>query len=113
DQVVRQLVGVAADHRPQRLAGDVLHDDPALAPAVHAQVVQVNEVGVLEVEAQFDAAQFDVRLAAQEFERDLLAAVADGEVDLAEAAAADAALQREPVQGPRSGTVSEAHGNTN
>ena len=51
---------------------------------VGAEVVEVDEVGVLEVEALGDAAQFGVGVAAEELERDFLAAVADGEVDLAE-----------------------------
>ena len=93
----------------ERLAGDVLHDDPVIALVVGAQVVQVDEVGVLEVQALGDAAQLDLRVAAHQLEGDFLAAVADGEVDLAEAAPADAALERETVQGSLSGTVDELH----
>ena len=45
------------------------------------------------------------RLLADALEGDFLAAVADGEVDLAEAAAADAALDGVAVQGLLSGGV--------
>ena len=79
-----------------------------IALGVGAQVVEADEVGVLEVEALGDAAQLDVAVAAHQLEGDFLAAVADGEVDLAEAAAADAALERVAVQGPLSGTVGES-----
>ena len=49
---------------------------------------------MLEVEALADAAEFDVEVAADQLQRDFLAGVADGEVDFAEAALADAALDR-------------------
>ena len=73
------------------------------------QVVEVDQVGVLEVQALGHAAQLDLGVAADQLEGHFLAAVADGEVDLAEAAAADAALERVAVQGPLSGTVGELH----
>ncbi len=61
---------------------------------------RLTRLRVLEVEALADAAQLDVEVAADQLEGDFLAAVADGVVDLAEAAAADAALDRVAVQGP-------------
>ena len=63
---------------------------------------------MLEVDALGHAAQLDVVLAAHQLEGHFLAAVADGEIDLAEAAAADAALDREAIQGPLAGTVGES-----
>ena len=49
---------------------------------------------MLEVQALRDAAQLDVEIAADELERDFFAGVADGEIDFAESAPADAALDR-------------------
>ena len=100
---------MAGQHGVERLAGDVFHHDPVIAVGVGLEVVQADEVGVLEVQALGDAAQLDVEVAADQLEGDFLAAVADGEVDLAEAAAADAALEGVAVQGPLSGTVGELH----
>ena len=53
---------------------------------------------MLQVEALADAAEFDVEVAADQLEGDFLAGVADGEVDLAEPALADAALDRVALQ---------------
>src|SRR5262249_42354419 len=83
---------------------------PGVAAAVGLQVVQGDEVGVLQVEALGDAAELDVGVPARhQLQRHLLAAVADPVVDLAEAAAADAALDRVAVQRPLSRTVGEPH----
>src|SRR5712692_1836538 len=49
---------------------------------------------------------------AHQLERHFFAAVADGVVHLAEAAPADATLQRVPVQNPLSRAVGEFHGST-
>ena len=76
---------------------------------VGADVVEGDQVRVLEVQALRDAAQLDVEVAADELERDFLAGVAGGEVDLAEAAAADAALDRVAVQRPRAAGIGEFH----
>ena len=92
DLVERQAVGIAVDRVLQACAGDVLHDDPGVALIVVADVVEVDQVRVLEVEALADAAQLDVEVPLDVLEGDFLAGVADGEIDLAEAAAADAAL---------------------
>ena len=67
----------------------------------------MDEVGVLEVEAMGDAAELDVGVAAEELERDFLAAIGDGEVDLAEPALADAALDGVPIQRSLAGAVGE------
>ena len=109
DEFGRQAVGVAVDDLGERLAEDVLHDDPVLAAGVGAEVVEVDEIGVLEVEAVADAAQLGVGVAAEELERDFLAAVADGEVDLAEPALADAPLEGVAVERPLAGAVGELH----
>ena len=86
--VGRHAVGMAADRSFQRLAGDVFHDDPAVVLLVLADVVQGEQVGMLEIQAVRDAAQLDVEIAADQLQRHFLAGVADGEIDLAEAAAA-------------------------
>ena len=80
---------------------------------VLADVVEAEQVGVLEVEALADAAELDVEIAADQLQGDFLAGVADGVVDLAEAALADAALDRVALQRPRAAGVSElAQGGT-
>ena len=76
---------------------------------VGADVVEGDQVGVLQVEALRDAAELDVEIAADQLERDFLAGVAGGEVDFAEAAAADAALDRVALQRPRAAGVREFH----
>ena len=68
-----------------------------------------DQVRVLQVEALRDAAELDVEIAANQLERDFLAGVAGGEVDLAEAAAPDAALDRVAFQRPRAAGVGEFH----
>ena len=104
---------MAVQHGAKRLAGDVFHDHPVIALGVGAQVVEADQVRVLEVEALGHAAQLDLEVAAaHQLEGHFLAAVADGVVHLAEAAAADAALQRVTVQRPLSRTVGELHRST-
>ena len=76
---------------------------------VGADVVQRDQVRVLQVEALRDAAELDVEVAANELERDFLAGVAGGEIDFAEAAAADAALDRVAIQRPRAAGIGEFH----
>ena len=100
---------MAVDHVFERLAGDVFHDHPLVALLVGADVVEGDQIGVLQVEALRDAAELDVEVAADELERDFLAGVAGGEVDFAEAAPADAALDRVAVQRPRAAGVGEFH----
>src|SRR6516164_1614417 len=72
----------------------------------------MDQVRVLEIEALLDAAQLDVEVAADPFQRHLLAGVADGEVNLAEAAPANAALDRIPGQRLLPAAVCELHGFT-
>ena len=76
----------------------ILHDDPGLIVVVVLDVVQGDQVGVLQVQALADASQLDVQVALNAFERDFLAGVADGEVDFAEAADADAPFDRVAVE---------------
>ena len=63
-------------------------------------VVQRDQVRVLQVEALRDAAELDIQIAADELEGDFLAGVAGGEIDFAEAAPPDAALDRVAIQRP-------------
>ena len=74
------------------------------------QVVQVDEVWVLEVQAVADAAKLGVGAAAdEELEGDFLTAVGDGEVDLAKPALAEAALDGEAVERALAPSVGEPH----
>jgi len=99
-----------AENDAQRLTRNVFHDHPVIALGVGAHVVQADKVRVLEVEALGHAAQLDLEVAAAyQFEGHFFAAIADGIVHLAEAAAADAALQGVPVQGPLSRIIDELH----
>ena len=98
---------MAVDDLGERLAEDVLHDHPVIAARIAAEVVEVDEVGVLEVEAVGDAAELGVGVAAEKLEGDLLAPIGDREVDLAEAALADAALEGVAVKRPLPGAVGE------
>jgi hypothetical protein len=68
---------------------------------VGADVIQRNEIRVLQIEALRDAAELDIKVAANQLERDFLAGVAGGEVDFTEAAATYAALDRVAFQRPR------------
>src|SRR5262249_1006935 len=77
---------------------------------VGLEVVEAHEVGVLQVEALGDAAQLHLAVGPQHLEGHFLAAVADAEIHLAEAAPADAALQGVAVQRSLSRTVRELHG---
>ena len=107
--VAGHAVGVAVDGVFERFAGDVLHDHPAVVVLVGADVVERDQVGVLQVEALGDAAELDLEVAADELEGHFLAGVADGEIHLAEAAAAHAALDRVAFQRARAAGVGEAH----
>ena len=62
---------------------------------------------MLEIQAMRHAAQFDVEVVADQLERDFLAAVADGEINLAKSAAADAALDRIAGQGSGAAGIGE------
>ena len=98
--VRRQALRMIGQLGLQALAGDVFHDDPGIARVVDADVEEAQQIGVLEVEALPHAAELGVEIAADELQRDVLAGVADGVVDFAEAAAADAALDRIAGQRP-------------
>ena len=95
---VRELLG---EHSVESGSTDVLHHDPHVTVIVALDVVDADQVGVLEVEAQFRAAEFDFGVAVQQFQGDFLAPVAVRVVDLAETASLNAALDR--VAGQRRG----------
>ena len=80
-----------------------------VAHLVRANVVEGDQVGVLQIEALRDAAELDFQVAANELERDFLAGVARGEIDLAEPAAADAAFDRVAIQRPRAAGIGKLH----
>ena len=102
--------GIAVDRVLQARAGDIFHDDPGVALVVVLDVVQVDQVRVLEIEALADAAQLDLQIPLDVLERELFAGVAGGEIDLAEAAAADATLDDEAVERSRAAGILELHG---
>ena len=62
---------------------------------------------MLQVQALVDAAELDVQVAADQLQRDFLAGVAQGVVDFAEAALADAALDGVALQRPRAAGIEE------
>ena len=88
--------------------GHVLHHHPGVALVVLADVVEVQQVGVFQVEALADAAEFDVEVAADQLQRDVLAGVAGGVIDFAEAALADAPLDRIAGQGAGAAGIHES-----
>src|SRR4026208_2045224 len=98
DLIKRKAVGVAVDGVFKAGAGDVFHDDPGVADVVVANVVQVDEVRMLEVETLADAAQLHLEVALDVLKSQFLSGVAGGEIDLAKAAAADAPLDDEAFQ---------------
>ena len=100
---------MAFEHGLQVFAIDVLHHDPAVTLRVGANVVQRDEVGVLQVQALLHAAAFDVEVAANPFERDLFARIAERVIDLAESTALNGAFDRVAVERFRFGAVLEAH----
>src|SRR5262249_34432695 len=100
------------DNHVQRLAAEILHDDPVIAVGVGADVIEAYEIGVLEVQALGHTPQFNLEIAAHELESDLLASVANGIVHFPEAATADATLGRVALHRPLSRIVSELHRST-
>ncbi len=97
------------DHVAQALAADILHDDPMITVGVGLDVVDRNEIRVIEVQAGGRTAEFDVGVLVEQFQRNFLAGIGQGVIDLAEAAAMDGALDREPFQGFRFGGEGELH----
>ena len=77
---------------------------------VGLHVEQVDEIGMLEVQALRHPAQLNILLVLEQLERDLLPGIADGVIDLPEPATVNAAPNREAVNGSRSRQVSELHG---
>ena len=110
NQFVRQAARMAVENGAERLAGDVFHDDPGLAMEIFANIEEGDEVWVFEIEALPNAAQLNVGLvAAQEFQGDFFAAIAEGEINFAKASLADAAFDGVAVQWLLSGAVGESH----
>src|SRR5262249_3721750 len=73
-------------------------------------VVEADEMGVLEVKALANAAQLDVEVLLYQLESDLFAAVGNRQIDLAEAAPAEAAPNRVPLDRSRTVSIGEFHG---
>src|SRR5258706_1884709 len=87
-----QSGGLLVDQFAQRRSADVFHDDEGDAVGVVADVEDRDEVRAFEVHALGHAAKLDLLVTLDNFQRYFAAAVADGVVNLAESAAADAAL---------------------
>ena len=105
----RQTLWIAIQDGIEWFAVNVFHHQPVIATFISLQVVQVNEIRVLEVQAIGDAAKLGVRAAAKEqFERGLFTAVGDGEVDLAEPTLAQATLDRVAIQRALAPSVGES-----
>src|SRR5262249_35088856 len=109
----RLLLGDAlrmpGQHLIEALPGHVFHDDPGVVHRLE-DVVDADEMGVLEVKALADAAQLDVEVLLHKLESHVLAAVGDRQKDLAEAAPAEAAPDRVPLDRLRTGSIGEFHG---
>ena len=94
----RHPVGILLQDAGQARAGDVLHDDERIAGVVGLHVEDRQQVRALQVHALHDPAPLDVEVAQDQLERDFLAGIGGGVIDLAEAPAADGPLDRVAVQ---------------
>ena len=101
-QLLGKSLGMTVEHDVEGLAGNVFHHNPVIALGIRFHVVKGDQVRMLEVQTLGHAAQLNLLIAAHQFERYFLAAVADSVVDFPEAAAADAALDRVTIQRPLS-----------
>ena len=105
DLVRRQALRVLLEHAGQARAGDVFHDDEAVARVIGLEVVNRQQVRALEVHALHDPAAFDVEIAEDQLEGDFLARVGRGVIDLAESASADGSLDGVAIE--RAGSRAE------
>ena len=105
----RHAFWMAGDCLVEAFASHMLHHDPGVAVVRLLDVVKGDEMGMLEVKALADAAQLDMEVSLNQLERDFLAAVGEGMIDLAEAAPADAVLQRIAGQRPIARCMGESH----
>ncbi len=92
--------GVLLQDAGQAGAGDILHDDERVAGVAGLQVEDRQQVRALQVHALHDSAPLDVEIAQDQLERDFLAGIGGGVIDLAEAPAADGPLDRVAIQRP-------------
>ena len=106
--IQRQAARLGVECVLQRQAADVFHHHPGVAVVVLADVEQVQQIGMFQVQALPDAAQFDVQIPADELQRDFLARVAHGVIDFAEAALAHAAFEGVALQRPRAPGIQKA-----
>src|SRR6185503_3121255 len=103
--ILGQAIRVAVNRVFQARAGDILHHDPRVARFVVANVVEIDEVRMLEVEALPDAAQLNLQIALDMLERQFLTRIARREINLAKPTAANAALNDKAFQRSRSAGV--------
>src|SRR5579872_1153259 len=95
------------DHLRERFAEDVLHDDPFFTMNVVAQVVEMDEVGVFEVEAMGNAPEFGIRMSAKQLEGHFFASIADGEINLSKSALPHTPFKCEAVERTLAGPIGE------
>src|SRR5207245_1415259 len=105
----RHAFRMAGDCLVEAFASHMFHHDPGVAVVRLLDVVKGDEMRMLEVEALADAAQLDMEVSLNQLERDFLAAVRKGMIDLAEAAPADAVLQRISCQRPIARCMGESY----
>ena len=96
--------GILLQDAGQAGAGDIFHDDERVAGVAGLQIEDGQQVRALQVHALHDPAPLDVEIAEDQLERDFLAGIGRGVIDLAEASAADGPLDRVAIQRPGSRT---------
>src|SRR5206468_1527633 len=84
--------------------------DPGVAQVVVLDVVQVDQIGMLEIEALAHAAQLNFQVPLDVLESQLFAGIAGGEINLAKPAAADTPLDDKAVERPRAAGILKLHG---
>src|SRR5262245_28215670 len=100
---------MAIEHNMHRFAGNIFHHDPLIAVFVRLKIVNADEIRMLEIDANFDTAQFDTAVAAQQLEGYFFAAIGYGEINFAETTLADPALDRVTVERLLAGSIGELH----
>ena len=102
----RHPVRVLLQNAGQARSGDILHDDERVARVARLQIEDRQQVRALQVHAVHDPAPLDVEIAQDELERDFLAGIGRGVINLAEPASPDGTLDRVAIE--RSGARAEA-----
>jgi len=112
DFLLGKAVGIAVDDVLEAGPGDVFHHDPGFPLFVVTDVKEVDEIGVLEIQALADAPELDFEVPLNVLEGDFLAGIAGGEIDFAEATFADAPFDGVPLERARTTGELKLHGTT-